>query len=293
MATVATPIYCCSAATPVFTASSHKLHYDPNRELHETIFRSFIAYAIRQHQEAERLEKERIKTQELIRLLMIAMKEEAQPSTPNSHSSTPVSFSAGPGYGHASDLAPPQPSPPSGLASALATIQAQPPPAPVLTYESLLNNPLSDNTPYVIHLTSRHDFGPVYSHRYFVCPDDLSDDWIECSLAHWFAQGEPFKMKAEKWDLKCHEHSRFFRMTLRPNLWLRGRYSPSPVFRPSKMHTPYPAMHHMAHPVIGHGTGFAEGGWKMPLAAPSLNMEQGSYSSGESGTEDGSEVVVK
>ncbi|KAE8450944.1 hypothetical protein EG329_005384 [Mollisiaceae sp. DMI_Dod_QoI] len=228
MPTVATPIFCCGGAAPVLTSSSQKLHYDPNRELHETIFKSFIAFAIRRQQEAERQEKARIQAQELLQLLMGALNPDTAPPTPEIFASTPSSFFPTQGSSSpasASRLAAIPASSQPCLATALAPARPQTPPAPVLTYEALKNNPLSPQIPYVIHLTSRHDFGPVYSHRYFVCPDDLSQDWIEVSLVQWFAQGEPFKMKAEKWDLKCTHDCRFFRMTLRPNLWLRGRYT--------------------------------------------------------------------
>lgn len=47
-------------------------------------------------------------------------------------------------------------------------------------------------------------------------------DWTEISLMQWFAAGEPFKMKAEKRDLKCLDDGRFFRLTLRPNLEMRS-----------------------------------------------------------------------
>ncbi|TVY33543.1 hypothetical protein LSUB1_G006538 [Lachnellula subtilissima] len=101
------------------------------------------------------------------------------------------------------------------------------PPTPMLippfTLEALKDNPLTPQTPYCIHLTSRHDFGPVYSHRYFACPELLEDDWSEISLVQWFAEGEPFKMKAEKWDIKCVGDSKFFRLSLRPNLGMRNR----------------------------------------------------------------------
>jgi hypothetical protein len=95
-------------------------------------------------------------------------------------------------------------------------------PPPILTPDALLNNPITATTLYVIHLTSRHDFGPVLSHRYFVCPLRLELDWAEASLEQWFASGEQFKLQAEKWDLKCASDSRFYRLTLRPNLALRS-----------------------------------------------------------------------
>jgi hypothetical protein len=94
-------------------------------------------------------------------------------------------------------------------------------PAPILTPEALRDNPITPNTPYIIHLTSRHDFGPVFSHRYFVCPSNLQHDWIEASLEQWFAAGAQFRLKAEKWDVKCMTDSKFFRLTLRPNLAMR------------------------------------------------------------------------
>ena len=96
-----------------------------------------------------------------------------------------------------------------------------PMPAPGHPTDELLYNPMTTTTEYIMHLTSRHDFGPVYSHRYFVCPDNLDDDWTELTLLQWFARGEPFHFKAEKWDIKCENDKRFFRMTLRPNLTLR------------------------------------------------------------------------
>ncbi|KUJ22019.1 uncharacterized protein LY89DRAFT_681357 [Mollisia scopiformis] len=246
MSAVATPIFCCGAASPVVTASSRKLHYDPNRELHETIFRSFIAFAIRQHQEADRQEKASIQAQELLQLLMSALNPDSRLSTPQSFDSTPVSRSPVSG----AMFAPTPPFQQSGLVSALATTQQQAPPAPVLTEEALKDNPLASNPPYAIHLTSRHDFGPVYSHRYFVCPDDLSHDWVEASQAQWFAKGADFTMKAEKWDLKCTKDSRFFRLTLRPNLRLRGCYSAP---------TRTTAAKHVAYQVVGNRTGVYEG----------------------------------
>lgn len=94
-------------------------------------------------------------------------------------------------------------------------------PAPVLLPEALQDNPLTPYTPYVIHLMSRHDFGAVFSHRYFVCPLNLNDDWTEATLEQWFAKGEQFKLKAEKWDMKCEKDAKFFRLTLRPNLAMR------------------------------------------------------------------------
>jgi len=95
-------------------------------------------------------------------------------------------------------------------------------PHPNYPTNELLYNPLTETTEYIMHLTSRHDYGPVYSHRYFICPLNLEDDWIELTLLQWFARGQPFNMKAEKWDIKCEDDSRFFRLTLRPNLDMRS-----------------------------------------------------------------------
>ena len=81
-------------------------------------------------------------------------------------------------------------------------------PQPVLTIETLKNNLITTATPYVIHLVSRHDYGPVCSHRYFVCPPDLRHDWTEASLEQWFAVGEQFKLRADTWDVKCLENSK-------------------------------------------------------------------------------------
>ena len=96
------------------------------------------------------------------------------------------------------------------------------PSSPLFTLEALQNNPLTPQTSYAIHLTSRLDFGPVYSHRYFICPQNLEHDWVEMTLVHWFAEGEPFKMKADKMDIKCKDCRKFFRLTLRPNLAMRA-----------------------------------------------------------------------
>ncbi|KAF8852635.1 hypothetical protein BDZ45DRAFT_100211 [Acephala macrosclerotiorum] len=294
MSKSASTIFCCSAAALVLGPSNQKLHYDPNRELHETIFRSFIGYAIRCHQEAERQEKARIQAQELLQLLMGALNPDVAPPTPEflnsfsssqtatsstrgSFSSTPVSSTSQtpmPATGLATSLAPPHP----GLATALIPALQQPSLTPVLTYEALKNNPLSPQTPYVIHLTSRHDFGPVYSHRYFVCPDDLSKDWAEVSLVQWFAQGEPFKMKAEKWDLKCTQDCRFFRMTLRPNLWLRGCYAgPGQTQTQTQTQTRTQAVKQVSYPVAGPSV------QTYPAKQVSYPVDNGGFDSGAKG----------
>ncbi|APA10938.1 predicted protein [Sclerotinia sclerotiorum 1980 UF-70] len=96
-------------------------------------------------------------------------------------------------------------------------------PQHVLSPSNLIDNPLITNPPptYVIHVTSRQDYGKTESHRYFVCPTDLTSDWPEVSLLQWFAAGVGYDVKAEKWDHKCLQHQRFFRMVLRPNLAMR------------------------------------------------------------------------
>ncbi|QSZ37135.1 hypothetical protein DSL72_009228 [Monilinia vaccinii-corymbosi] len=96
-------------------------------------------------------------------------------------------------------------------------------PQRVLSPSNLINNPLITNPPptYVIHITSRQDYGKTESHRYFVCPTDLASDWPEVSLLQWFAAGVGYNVKAEKWDHKCLQHQKFFRMVLRPNLAMR------------------------------------------------------------------------
>jgi hypothetical protein len=93
---------------------------------------------------------------------------------------------------------------------------------PVLTPEALENNPITPDTPYAIHLITRYDFGRVISHRYFICPANLEHDWREATLIQWFASGEPFKLKAHKWDFKCPVDSMFYRFVLMPNLTLRS-----------------------------------------------------------------------
>jgi len=66
------------------------------------------------------------------------------------------------------------------------------------------------DSPYIIHLQARVNFGPVVAHRYFLCPLDLRGDWAEVSQVHFFAEGYPFGLKAMKWGISCDEHSMFF-----------------------------------------------------------------------------------
>jgi hypothetical protein len=201
MANFTQRIFCCKAAGPAPVVSDIKLHNDPNRELHEAIFRSFLAFAVRRQVLADFVEEEaRERKQESARILAL------------------ISGITNPD----SEFLPLPATPPPSLRF------LQPVPAPIFTLEALKNNPLNPQVPYVIHLTSRVNFGPVYSHRYFACPWDLQHDWVEMSLVHWFAAGEPFKMKAEKWDVKCEKDEHFFRLTLRPNLAMRP-VAPTPV----------------------------------------------------------------
>lgn len=87
-------------------------------------------------------------------------------------------------------------------------------PALVLTPEALANNPIRKDSPYIIHLQARVNFGPVVAHRYFLCPFDLNDDWVEISLVHFFAQGYPFNFKAMKWGVSCDHHVMFYQWVL-------------------------------------------------------------------------------
>lgn len=96
------------------------------------------------------------------------------------------------------------------------------PPHVVFTPEAANNNPITLKTAYVVHLITRYDFGPVISHRYFACPENLEHDWKEASLVQWFSSGGSFKLKAHKWDFKCLPDSMFFRVELRPNLNFRS-----------------------------------------------------------------------
>ncbi|TVY93602.1 hypothetical protein LAWI1_G002940 [Lachnellula willkommii] len=131
------PIFCCTAAVPVKTSIDNKPHHDPNRELHDAIFRSFLDFAIRRQRAGDILEL--------------------------------LARGAGAAYQKAT----------------LSTAPPIPMSIPPFTLEALKDNPLTPQTPYCIHLTSRHDFGPVYSHRYFACPERLEDDWREISLVQW------------------------------------------------------------------------------------------------------------
>lgn len=206
MASFSQRIFCCKAAGPVPIVGNVKLHNDPNREIHEAIFRSFIAFAVRRQELADFAEEAaKQRKQESARLLALIS-----------------------GIANLDSEIPPPPPAPRILQST---------PAPIFTFEALKNNLLTPQVPYVIHLTSRVNFGRVYSHRYFACPWDLQHDWVEVSLIHWFAEGEPFKMKAEKWDVKCEKDEHFFRLTLRPNLAMRD-VVPTPV---AGVHYPHPS----------------------------------------------------
>jgi hypothetical protein len=194
-------VFCCKSAGPVLVAGNVKLHNNPNRELHEEIFRSFLVFAVHRQELADFVEEEaKERKEETVRLLAL------------------ICGSTNPD----SDAHPPLATPPPPVRRVLQQT------TPTFTPEALKNNPLNPLVPYVIHLTSRVNFGPVYSHRYFACPWNLQHDWVEMSLVHWFAAGEPFKMKAEKWDLKCEKDEHFFRLTLRPNLAMRP-VAPTPV----------------------------------------------------------------
>lgn len=83
-------------------------------------------------------------------------------------------------------------------------------PKPVLTPEALANNPIKKDSPYIIHLQARVNFGPVVAHRYFLCPLDLRNEWTEISQVHFFAEGYPFGLKAMKWGISCDEHVMFY-----------------------------------------------------------------------------------
>ncbi|KAG0648804.1 ATF CREB activator 1 [Hyphodiscus hymeniophilus] len=171
------PIFCCASVAPVNPQNNTKPHNDPNREVHNAIFNSFINFAYRRQ----------------AAVTLMALIQGYNPGTSTSPTLSPSSVNSTP----------------------------QEIPKPLLTPEELQNNPITPNTPYVIHLTSRLDFGPVLSHRYFVCPSSLQLDWIEVSLGQWWAAGEQFKLKVEKLDVKCLVDSKFYRLTLRPNLSMR------------------------------------------------------------------------
>ncbi|CAG8983469.1 hypothetical protein HYALB_00000638 [Hymenoscyphus albidus] len=178
------PIFCCSNAVPSHTSQNNKPYNDENRSVHDDHFRSFLEFAVRRQRQLDF-----IGIDNETRLAMLP------DTTPSNEEWVPQ---------------------------------------PVLTPEALANNPIQDTTQYVIHLTSRQDFGRVYSHRYFACPYVCLDgtsaeqreqlkklNWDETTLVHWFAKGYPFRLPAEKWDVKCAVHGKFFRMSLRPNLNLR------------------------------------------------------------------------
>lgn len=62
-------------------------------------------------------------------------------------------------------------------------------PALVCTPEDLKDNPLTRDTEYAFHLTTRKDFGLVESHRYFVRPEGQQHPWEEvCSPSFSFVR---------------------------------------------------------------------------------------------------------
>lgn len=207
MSSKALPAFCCDAAVPVFPDEETKLHRDENRSLHERILTSFINFAVETQLEAD---KKKAILASLTGLIDEIAPADLNKTVANSASDVPAQMFAFEGQ-------------PGFVLSDGASVLEH----PDLGVDNP-NNPLSDHVRYVIHLTSRHDFGPVYSHRYFVCPADLHDNWVEITLLQWFAKGKPFEFKAERWDLKCSQHSKFFRLTLRPNL--NGREAPPIAF---------------------------------------------------------------
>jgi hypothetical protein len=177
-------VFCCDSAVPVRIGAPEKLHKDPNRELHQAIFQSFVTFAVRRQSKADIEAQNRAMVQK-------KLKTKSKKAIKSS----------------------------SSRAVPLYKPRVE---APLYNANELRNNPLTAQTAYVIHLTSRYDFGPVYSHRYFICPTDLRDDWTEVTHTQWFGEGKRFDLKAEQWDLKCPRDRRFFRLTLRPNLEMRS-----------------------------------------------------------------------
>lgn len=112
-------------------------------------------------------------------------------------------------------------------------------PVPVLTAESLKDNPITPESLYVIHLASRQDFGPVFSHRYFACPQGSQSDWREATQQQWLAASGLLNLKPEKWDVKCRKHSKFYRLTLRSNQEMRHLQQTEP-----EIHS-YPSPNHI------------------------------------------------
>ena len=134
------PIFCCGLNAPIDTANSNKLHNNPNRDIHDAIYASFLAFTAR--------------TERTVALMALITGEGRD--------------------------AFPKPDPSSSSNS------SSPQQVPLATPEAFANNPITKDTPYMMHLTSRYDFGPVFSHRYFMCPPNLGMDWTEVSLIHWY-----------------------------------------------------------------------------------------------------------
>jgi hypothetical protein len=164
------PVFCCGKADITWTSQNNKPWRNPDRELHNRIYHSFITFAVR-----------RQKNYNLSSRILNLPPRSRDPPVPQ------------PWIPHK-----------------------------VLTADTVANNPITDDTPYCIHVISRDDFGLAYSHRYYAIPKNLSEDWREISHVHWFAQGYKFRKVFERWDLKCQiDHETFFRLELRPNLDLR------------------------------------------------------------------------
>ena len=242
----ALPIFCCGNTRPVITSWGKKLHNDPNHRVHNAIYNSFLCYARRRGEAAERAAKRismstdtnnaaitNLNTTALVTLLGGNDEHSTPPASPATGEehfyqkpqiTPPVisapsdsSISSCQSWSSQSQFIVPEfpaPPPPPRLERQSLIPQPQiivPAPAPLLTVESLMNNPIAPDAPYIMHLTSRHDFGPVFSHRYFICPPELQHDWIEVSLIHWFVVSERYKLKAEQWDLKCDDDAKFYR----------------------------------------------------------------------------------
>ena len=252
MSCTSDPVFCCDYALPKPANDHGKLHNDPNRDLHHGMYRSFINFAVRRQVFAGISNVEHRKsTPDHNGALTLddfdaSAPEHSDASTPRnsgpltpdaSVASTPdhvgllIAFSRSPREYLRSQWIPGGPNELfwarwNTLWNQLGLpewLRHQPPFDPRMSdQEDSGKNPLTPDTPYCIVLASRLDFGPVLTHRYFMIPGDLEEDWIELTQKDWWEAGYPFSHPAERWDLKCEKDELFFRLTLRANKRKRG-----------------------------------------------------------------------
>jgi hypothetical protein len=182
------PIFCCGCAAP--WQPPIPPFNDPLRGQHEAIFRDFVAYAIRANR--------------------IALDATTAPFSPTSaSSSSPQQICSS----QDSQIMTPPISPSSDLAS-------------LQTGSKTLCNTITHQTPHVIHLETRNDFGPVISHRYFAPSLETQTEWVEVPQKEYWQAPDSYQVVGDKKTFKCPGHDLYFKIMLKPNLSHRMTMSP-------------------------------------------------------------------